>query len=127
MRRPRLRDRNCSWRMRSPNCSIVTGPRCGEHAELRDRGIEFVARMLIGYLHGRYRGDYCNGFYTQYRAARRTVGKDDPRAPRSVDTNGHYRVAGCGSPYEYPPPRPPPVSRSRSDRTTCATPTYRGC
>jgi integrase len=44
---------------------------------------------LTGYSLGRCRCDYCRGAYTQYRAGRRASGKDDPRQPRSVDTDGH--------------------------------------
>jgi integrase len=44
---------------------------------------------LTGYSLGRCRCDYCRGAYTQYRAERRARGKDDPREPRSVDTDGH--------------------------------------
>jgi integrase len=33
--------------------------------------------------------DYCRGAYAQYRADRRAGGKDDPRKPRTLDTDGH--------------------------------------
>ena len=44
---------------------------------------------LTGYSLGRCRCDYCRCSYAQYRAERRATGKDDPRKPRSVDTDGH--------------------------------------
>jgi integrase len=44
---------------------------------------------LTGYSLGRCRCDYCRVAYAQYRAERRASGKDDPRQPRSVDTDGH--------------------------------------
>jgi integrase len=44
---------------------------------------------MTGYSLGRCRCDYCRGAYTHYRAERRAGGKDDPRQPRSVDTDGH--------------------------------------
>jgi integrase len=44
---------------------------------------------LTGYSLGRCRCDYCRGAYAQYRAERRASGKDAPRQPRSLDTDGH--------------------------------------
>jgi len=44
---------------------------------------------MTGYSLGRCRCDYCRDAYARYRAERRAAGKDDPRAVRSLDTDGH--------------------------------------
>jgi integrase len=44
---------------------------------------------LSGYSAGRCRCDVCKRAYARYRASRRANGKDEPRAPRTVDTDGH--------------------------------------
>ena len=44
---------------------------------------------MTGYSLGRCRCDNCRGAYAQYRAERRASGMDDPREPRSLDTDGH--------------------------------------
>jgi integrase len=44
---------------------------------------------MTGYSLGRCRCDNCRNAYAQYRAERRAAGKDDPREPRSLDTDGH--------------------------------------
>jgi integrase len=42
-----------------------------------------------GYSLGRCRCDHCRDAYAMYRAARRAEGKDDPRRPRMIDSDGH--------------------------------------
>ena len=44
---------------------------------------------MSGYNAGRCRCRYCKDAAAIYRAARRTAGKDEPRRPRTVDTDGH--------------------------------------
>ena len=47
---------------------------------------------MTGYSLGRCRCDYCRDAYARYRAGRRANGKDDPRSPRSRDTDGHIPI-----------------------------------
>lgn len=42
-----------------------------------------------GYSSGRCRCQYCKHAYADYRAQRRAVGKDQPRRPRAVASDGH--------------------------------------
>ncbi len=44
---------------------------------------------LSAYNAGKCRCDYCRAAYAIYRAQRRTQGKDNPRTPRVLDTDGH--------------------------------------
>lgn len=44
---------------------------------------------LSAYTAGSCRCAHCRSAFAQYRARRRAVGKDDPRAPRVRDTDGH--------------------------------------
>jgi hypothetical protein len=44
---------------------------------------------MTGYSLGRCRCEHCRAAYARYRAERRASGKDDPRAGRVVDTDGH--------------------------------------
>jgi hypothetical protein len=78
-----------------------------------------------GYSFGRCHCDYCRGAYAQCRAGRRAGGKDDPRQPRSVDTDGHVSGNWFRTAIWVPAIRPL-AWRSRSACTTCATPTHPG-
>ncbi|MBC6467258.1 tyrosine-type recombinase/integrase [Actinomadura alba] len=44
---------------------------------------------LSGYSMGRCRCSWCRAAYARYRAVRRAAGKDQPRAGRRLDTDGH--------------------------------------
>jgi integrase len=44
---------------------------------------------MTGYSLGGCRCDYCRDSFRHYRAERRAQGMDDPRTPRTVDTDGH--------------------------------------
>lgn len=44
---------------------------------------------LSGYSAGRCRCEHCRKAYACYRAQRRSAGKDQPRRPRAVETDGH--------------------------------------
>ena len=44
---------------------------------------------INGYSSGKCHCQYCRGAYARYRAERRASGKDNPRRPRLVDTDGH--------------------------------------
>jgi integrase len=54
------------------------------------KGRQYKHGSLSGYSAGRCRCAHCKGAYAEYRAARRAAGKDAPRAPRLVDTDGHF-------------------------------------
>jgi integrase len=47
---------------------------------------------MTGYSLSRCRCDYCRDAYARYRAGRCANGKDDPRSPRSRDTDGHIPI-----------------------------------
>jgi integrase len=74
-------------RIRKPRLAADPGPlgRTTPNPE----GRTYQHGTLTGYSLGRCRCDYCRGAYTQYRVERRAGGKDDPRQPRSVNTDGH--------------------------------------
>jgi integrase len=48
-----------------------------------------VHGTLSAYTAGRYRCDSCRRTFADYRADRRADGRDQPRQPRSVQTDGH--------------------------------------
>jgi integrase len=52
-------------------------------------GRQYVHGTLSGYTAGRCRCMLCRRAIAMYRAGRREQGKDDPREPREVDTDGH--------------------------------------
>jgi integrase len=52
-------------------------------------GRQYVHGTLSAYTAGRCRCTRCRRNFAEYRAARRTQGKDDPRPPREIDTDGH--------------------------------------
>jgi integrase len=57
--------------------------------EPNDRGRKYRHGTLSGYGAGRCRCRCCRDAYAHYRAARRGTGKDRPREPKAVDTDGH--------------------------------------
>ena len=52
-------------------------------------GCQYRHATMSGYNAGRCRCRYCKDAAAIYRAARRKAGKDEPRRPRTVDTDGH--------------------------------------
>ena len=52
-------------------------------------GRRYQHGTMTGYSLGCCRCEHCRDSYARYRAQRRANGKDDPRAGRSVDTDGH--------------------------------------
>ena len=44
---------------------------------------------ISGYSGGGCKCDHCRGAYARYRAERRAAGKDHPRPPRTITTDGH--------------------------------------
>lgn len=68
----------------------------------------------------RCRCRHCKNAVAAYRASRRAAGKDSPRIPRSVDTDGISATTGS-APTSGRRPSPRPISDSTSGRTTCVT------
>jgi integrase len=52
-------------------------------------GHQYRHGTMSGYNAGRCRCNYCRDAAAIYRASRRAQGKDQPRRPRTVDTDGH--------------------------------------
>lgn len=52
-------------------------------------GRSYQHGSLSAYTAGRCRCRHCRDAFSEYRASRRAIGKDSPRTPRSVDTDGH--------------------------------------
>ena len=52
-------------------------------------GRQYRHATMSGYNAGKCRCRHCKDAAAIYRAARRTAGKDEPRRPRTVDTDGH--------------------------------------
>jgi hypothetical protein len=44
---------------------------------------------ISGYSGGGCKREHCRGAYARYRAQRRANGKDHPRTPRTITTDGH--------------------------------------
>ena len=53
------------------------------------RGRQYVHATLSAYTAGRCRCTLCRRAFADYRAGRRANGKDEPRAPRQLQTDGH--------------------------------------
>jgi integrase len=54
-----------------------------------EAGRQYRHATMSGYNAGRCRCSYCKDAAAIYRARRRAAGKDSPRRPRTVDTDGH--------------------------------------
>jgi integrase len=57
--------------------------------EPNDKGRTYRHGTTSAYGAGRCRCRHCKNAVAAYRAARRAAGKDDPRTPKAVDTDGH--------------------------------------
>jgi integrase len=57
--------------------------------EPTDKGRQYRHGTLSAYSAGKCRCRHCKNAYAIYRAQRRADGKDDPRFPRTADTDGH--------------------------------------
>lgn len=53
------------------------------------QGRQYKHGTLSGYGAGKCRCDHCKAACAIYRAQRRAQGKDNPRTPRTIDTDGH--------------------------------------
>jgi site-specific recombinase XerD len=54
-----------------------------------EKGRRYRHGTLTAYNAAKCRCDHCRGAYANYRAARRAVGKDNPRTARARETDGH--------------------------------------
>jgi len=52
-------------------------------------GRQYRHGTISGYSGGGCKCEHCRGAYAKYRAERRAAGKDSPRTPRSITTDGH--------------------------------------
>jgi integrase len=68
---------------------VVPDPETLGLTEPNANGRSYKHGTLSGYTAGRCRCDYCRAAFAIYRAKRRAEGKDDPRAARVRDTDGH--------------------------------------
>jgi integrase len=59
------------------------------HTEPNQHGRCYRHGTLSGYGPGGCRCQHCRNAYATYRAARRAAGKDHPRQPRQLSTDGH--------------------------------------
>jgi integrase len=57
--------------------------------EPNEKGKRYDHGTLSAYSAGRCRCEHCRGAYALYRRQRRTAGRDVPRRPRYVETDGH--------------------------------------
>jgi hypothetical protein len=57
--------------------------------ETNEKGRQYQHGTLTAYQAGKCRCRHCKNAVAAYRAARRAAGKDQPRTPRTVDTDGH--------------------------------------
>ena len=57
--------------------------------EPNEKGCQYRHGTLTAYNAGKCRCEHCRGAYADYRAGRRASGKDQPRSPRTRDTDGH--------------------------------------
>ena len=76
-------------RMRVRGLRLVADPDNLGLTEPNAAGRRYRHGTLTGYSLGRCRCEHCRAAYARYRAERRGSGKDDPRAGRSRDTDGH--------------------------------------
>ena len=57
--------------------------------EPNEKGRQYRHGTLTAYNAARCRCEHCRGAYADYRASRRSGGRDSPRTPRARDTDGH--------------------------------------
>lgn len=72
-----------------PQLRVLPDPDTLGMTEPNSNGRRYRHGTLSGYSVGRCRCRHCKDAYSSYRAARRDAGKDSPRKPRTVTTDGH--------------------------------------
>jgi integrase len=80
-----IRDRHAQ----RPVLRVAPDPDALGMTEPNGNGRRYRHGTLSAYSAGKCRCRHCKDAYAIYRAARRVNGKDDPREPRTVDTDGH--------------------------------------
>ena len=73
----------------TPRLKVLPSPGQLGLTEPNQAGRRYSHGTLSGYNAGHCRCTHCKGAFALYRAARRAAGKDEPRQPRIVDTDGH--------------------------------------
>jgi integrase len=68
---------------------VLPDPATLGFTEPNDKGRRFRHGTTGAYGNGRCRCRHCKDAVSAYRAKRRAAGKDSPRTPRAVDTDGH--------------------------------------
>jgi integrase len=74
---------------KEPAMRIVPNPNELGLTSPNEKGRQYKHGTLSAYNAGKCRCDDCRAAYAIYRAQRRTQGKDNPRSPRALDTDGH--------------------------------------
>jgi integrase len=69
--------------------AVLPDPDTLGHTEPNEQGRRYRHGTLSGYGAGKCRCRNCKDACAMYRAVRRAAGKDQPRQPRSLDTDGH--------------------------------------
>jgi integrase len=72
-----------------PAMRIVPNPDELELCPPNEKGRQYKHGTLSAYTAGKCRCDDCRAAYAIYRAQRRAQGRDNPRTPRALDTDGH--------------------------------------
>jgi integrase len=72
-----------------PTLCVVPDPETLGWTEKNAAGRTYRHGTLSGYSAGKCHCEHCRASYAIYRAERRSKGKDSPRTPRVVDTDGH--------------------------------------
>ncbi|HEY1919323.1 MAG TPA: site-specific integrase [Streptosporangiaceae bacterium] len=72
-----------------PVLTVLPNPDQLGRTEPNAGGRTYQHGTLSAYTAGSCRCVHCKNAFAQYRARRRAAGKDDPRTPRSRDTDGH--------------------------------------
>ena len=85
-------------RARPPRLRVLPDPETLGLTDPNSAGRQYRHGTLSGYTAGRCRCRHCKDAYALYRAKRRAQGKDEPRPPRVLSTDGHiprswFRVA----------------------------------
>jgi integrase len=68
---------------------VLSDPATLGFTEPNDAGRQYRHGTMSGYNAGRCHCRHCKDAAAIYRASRRSAGKDEPRRPRAVDTDGH--------------------------------------
>jgi len=72
-----------------PTLRVLPNPDTLGMTEPNGSGRRYKHGTLSGYSMGKCRCRHCKNAYASYRAERRAAGKDSPRQPRTLDTDGH--------------------------------------